>query len=166
MGDDYVDDGRNRSDVDGDSSTSTRIYAGLRAVGRRRVTTALARSERGSAVPEFVLVLLLFIPLVAGIAQLGLTLHVRNTLTAAASDGARAGASLGATSADAEARSRQLIADTLSDSFVSTISATEVDHAGIRVMRVQAGANVPVLGLVGSGVEVKSQAHAVIQEPW
>ena len=53
--------------------------------------------ERGSAVVDYVLVMVLLVPLVLGIIQLGLVLHVRNTLTAAASDGARAGAPLGAT---------------------------------------------------------------------
>ena len=42
--------------------------------------------------------MLILIPLVMGIVQLGLVLHVRNTLTAAASDGARAGAPYGAQS--------------------------------------------------------------------
>ncbi len=69
------------------------------------------RRERGSAVVDFVLVMVLLVPLVLGIVQLGLVLHVRNTLTAAASDGARAGAPLGATPEDAEVRARRMITD-------------------------------------------------------
>ena len=46
-------------------------------------------ADRGSAVVDFVLVMVVLVPLVLGIAQVGLVLHVRNTLTAAASDGAR-----------------------------------------------------------------------------
>ena len=49
------------------------------------------RDERGSAVVDFVLVMIILVPLFLGILQVALVLHVRNTLTAAASDGATAG---------------------------------------------------------------------------
>ena len=45
--------------------------------------------ERGAAVVDFVLVLLVLLPLVIGILQLALVLHVRNTLASAAAEGAR-----------------------------------------------------------------------------
>ena len=63
-------------------------------------------ADRGSAVVDFVLVMVVLVPLVLGIAQVGLVLHVRNTLTAAASDGARSAATLGSTPADGVARAR------------------------------------------------------------
>ena len=47
------------------------------------------RGERGAAVVDFVLVLVVLVPLFLGLLQVGLVLHVRNTLTAAASEGAR-----------------------------------------------------------------------------
>ena len=62
--------------------------------------------ERGAAVVEFVLVMVLLVPLVLGIAQVALVLHVRNTLSAAASDGARASAPLEASPADGARRAR------------------------------------------------------------
>ena len=46
-------------------------------------------SERGAAVVDVVLVLLVLLPLVIGILQLALVLHVRNTLASAAAEGAR-----------------------------------------------------------------------------
>jgi hypothetical protein len=52
------------------------------------------RGERGSAVVDFVLVLVVLVPLFLGIVQVALVLHVRNTLTAAASEGARYGATV------------------------------------------------------------------------
>ena len=58
------------------------------------VTCAGRRDERGSAVVDFVFVLVLLLPLVFGILQLALVMHVRNTLAAAAAEGARAGAVL------------------------------------------------------------------------
>lgn len=41
------------------------------------------------AVVDFVLVTVILVPLVLGIMQVALVLHVRNTLTSAASEGAR-----------------------------------------------------------------------------
>ena len=75
-----------------------------RALGRWRLSM---RTWLGAAVVDFVLVMMLLVPLVLGIAQVGLVLHVRNTLTAAASEGARASAPLGATPADGVERARR-----------------------------------------------------------
>ena len=41
-------------------------------------------TDQGSAVVDFVLVMMILVPLFLGIIQLGLVLHVRNTLVAAA----------------------------------------------------------------------------------
>lgn len=108
--------------------------------------------------------MVLLVPLVLGIMQLGLVLHVRNTLTAAASDGARAGAPLGATSAEAVARTRRMISDSLSERFARSVTAsrTSVDGAPALVVRVQA--EVPALGLLGPGVALDVRGHALLQE--
>jgi len=48
--------------------------------------------ERGAAVVDFVLVLVVLVPLVLGILQVALVMQVRNTLAAVASEGARVAA--------------------------------------------------------------------------
>ena len=60
--------------------------AHLRSAAGR--STPRSRDERGSAVVDFVLVSMLVVPLFLGILQVGLYLYVRNTVTAAASEGA------------------------------------------------------------------------------
>lgn len=122
------------------------------------------RRERGAAVPEFVLVLLVLIPLVLGIAHVALVLHVRNTLVAAASDGARAGAPLGATAADAEQRARDVVRMTLADQFANEISASNTTRDGVDVVEVTVSGRVPPLGLWGPSVSVTGVGHAVRQE--
>jgi Flp pilus assembly protein TadG len=47
------------------------------------------RDDRGAAVVDFVLVLVVLVPLVLGILQVALVVHVLNTLTGAGSVGAR-----------------------------------------------------------------------------
>jgi Flp pilus assembly protein TadG len=121
------------------------------------------RRERGSAVVDFVLVMVLLVPLVLGIVQLGLVLHVRNTLTAAASDGARAGAPLGATPEDAEVRTRRMITDSLSARFARSVSATRTPVDGAPAVVVRVRARVPALGVLGPGVAVDVRGRALVQ---
>ena len=68
------------------------------------------RGQRGSAVVDFVLVLAVLVPLFLGILQVGLVLLVRNTLAAAASEGARYAAVQGRGPADGVERTRSQIA--------------------------------------------------------
>lgn len=121
------------------------------------------RRERGSAVVDFVLVMVLLVPLLLGIVQLGLVLHVRNTLTAAASDGARAGAPLGATPEDAEARARRMITDSLSARYARSVSATRTSLDGAPAVVVRVRARVPALGVLGPGVSLDVRGRALVQ---
>jgi Flp pilus assembly protein TadG len=110
---------------------------------------------------DFVLVMVLLVPIVLGIVQTGLVLHVRNTLTAAASDGARAGARLGAGPEDAAERSRELVTAALADSFARDVSARETTLDGIPTIEVVIAAEVPALGLLGPAVDLRVDGHAV-----
>lgn len=121
----------------------------------------MRRRDDGSAVVDYVLVLMILVPLVLGIIQLGLVLHVRNTLTAAASDGARAGAPLGATPADGAARARELIRTALADTYADGVSASTTDVGGSEAVVVRVQARVPALGLFGPAVPLDVRGHAV-----
>lgn len=122
------------------------------------------RDERGSAVPEFVLVLLVVVPLMFAIAQVALVLHVRNTMVAAASDGARSAAMLDADPAAAERRAREVVRTTLADRFADDVSARWTTSDGVAVVEVRMRASVPPLGLWGPAVDLEAVGHAVRQE--
>ena len=79
------------------------------ALRRRR------RTDRGSAVVEFVGVTALLLALFLVIFQLGVVLHIRNVMAAAAADGARYAANADRTDADGEQRAREAIATSLSE---------------------------------------------------
>lgn len=128
---------------------------------RWRPSAAERAPEGGSAVVDFVLVMVLLVPIVLGIVQTGLVLHVRNTLTAAASDGARSGARFGAGPEDAAARARELVAAALADSFARDVSARETTLDGIPTIEVVIAAEVPALGLLGPAVNLRVDGHAV-----
>lgn len=119
------------------------------------------RQERGAAVVEFVLVMTLLIPLVLGIAQVALVLHVRNTLTAAASEGARAAAPVGASPSDGATRTRHMITAALDDRYASDVSASWTTMRGVPAAQVQVRARVRALGLFGPSISVNVSGHAV-----
>ena len=88
------------------------------SVARRRADPR--RDEDASAVAEFCLVMVVLVPLVLAIVQVGLVLHVRNTLTAAAADGARAASRDGASPQTGVARARSQITRALSARYAGT----------------------------------------------
>lgn len=121
----------------------------------------MGERERGSAVVDFVLVMVVLVPLVLGIVQVGLVLHVRNTLTAAASDGARAAAPLGASPSDGVDRARQLIRVALADRYADDVTASVTTLGGVPATEVVVRARVPALGILGPSVELAATGHAV-----
>lgn len=119
------------------------------------------RDEIGTAVVDFVLVMMLLVPLVLGIAQVGLVLHVRNTLASAASEGARAAAPLGASPEDGAARTQTMIRQALSDRYADDVSASWSTVGGVAGTEVVVRARVPALGLFGPSVSLEVSGHAV-----
>lgn len=123
------------------------------------------RSQRGSAVVDFVLVLVVLVPLFLGILQVSLVLLVRNTLAAAASEGARYAATADRGPADGEALTRQQIDEAVSGRFAEDVEARPVVVDGVPGVEVTVRAVVPALGLGGPGVVVEVSGHAVEEAP-
>jgi Flp pilus assembly protein TadG len=121
----------------------------------------VADRDRGAAVVEFVLVMALLVPLVLGIAQVAMVLHVRNTLAAAASEGARASSPLGATPADGAARTRSMIRAALDDRYAEQVTSSWTTVGGMPGAEVEVRARVPALGLFGPSVPVAVSGHAI-----
>ncbi len=119
------------------------------------------RDERGAAPVDFVLVVVVVVPLFLGILQVGLVLHVRNTLTAAASEGARFGARFDREPTDGAARTRDAISDAVSGRFARQVSARRTTVQGAPAVAVDVRAEVPALGLFGPAWPVQVSGHAV-----
>jgi Flp pilus assembly protein TadG len=118
-------------------------------------------NERGSAVVDFVLVSTLVVPLFLGILQVGLFLYVRNTVTAAASEGAHYAAVLNREPADGEARTRELIDGVVRNELIDSITAEAVDVDGQPGVVVTVEAHMPPLGLWGPGITFHTTGHAI-----
>jgi Flp pilus assembly protein TadG len=111
-----------------------------------------------------VLVSLVLVPLVLGVIQVGLVLHVRNTLASAATEGARYGATIDRGPADAAARTRAQVGDAISARFAREVSARREDVGGVATVVVTVHAVVPPLGLWGPGVDLSVEGHGVQEQ--
>ncbi|HYN30250.1 MAG TPA: TadE/TadG family type IV pilus assembly protein [Dermatophilaceae bacterium] len=98
---------------------------------------------------DFVLVSTLVLVLLVAVLQLGLALHIRNTLISCASEGARLGARADSTPAAGAARTRELAAASLSPRFARDVSAVVTTAGGVEVVAVRVRAPLPVIGLLG-----------------
>lgn len=119
------------------------------------------RSERGSAVADFTLVAVVLIPLFFAIFQLALIWHVKNTLTSAASEGARYGAAYDHTAADGAARTAASVDSSFGSDFDASVQAGMADLDGHPVVHVDVKARVPVLAFWGPTLEVEASGHAI-----
>lgn len=107
------------------------------------------------------LVSLVLVPLVLGLVQVALVLHVRNTLTAAATEGARYAATVDRAPADGVVRTREQIADAIADRFAGEVTGTDVTVDGVPAVEIRVHASVPPLGLWGPGISLDVAGHAV-----
>lgn len=122
-------------------------------------------AERGAAVVDFVLVLVVLVPLFLGVLQLALVVFVRTTVTAAASDGARYGATLGHGPADGVERTRHQLSGVLAGRYSRDVAAREVTVDGLPALEVTVRVVVPALGVGGPGVSLEVSGHAIEEQP-
>lgn len=94
--------------------------------------------------------------------QLGFALHIRNTLIADATEGARRGARADSTPADGAGRTRELIRTGLSDRFAADVTAERQVVDGIAIIQVRVQAPLPLVGPFGpdGAVTVHGRAYA------
>lgn len=123
------------------------------------------RDQHGSAVVDFVLVMVVLVPLVLGIIQVGLVMHVRATLAAAASEGARLAANVDRGPGDGVALTRRQIDAALAGTYAQHVSAHPITIDGQPGIAITVRAEVPALGLGGPGVALSVTGRAVEEVP-
>jgi Flp pilus assembly protein TadG len=104
---------------------------------------------------------MVLVPLVLGLIQVGLVMHVRNTLAAAATEGARYGATIDRTPGDAVARTREQVRGAVADRFARDVTARRASVDGVQTVVVTIHAKVPPLGLWGPAVDLSLTGHGV-----
>lgn len=121
------------------------------------------RGERGSAVADFVMVSGLVVFLFMAVFQLGLVLHIRNTLISCASEGARLGARADAEPGMGAVRARELIEASLSDEYADNVSVGTGLVGGVQVVEVRVRAPLPVIGLLGPDGQLDVTGRAFLE---
>jgi hypothetical protein len=121
--------------------------------------------DRGSAVAEFVMVGALLTALTLAVMQLGLALHVRNTVLDAAAEGARFAALADRGLADGAERTRELITTAIGPSYATTVEAGYGEFDGYPSVRMRVVAPLPMLGLFGPDRGLEVVGHAAVEVP-
>ncbi|HEX7804956.1 MAG TPA: TadE/TadG family type IV pilus assembly protein [Cellulomonas sp.] len=131
----------------------------------RRASRPAGADDRGSAVVDFALVGGLVALVFAGVLQLTLAQHVRNTLVDCAAEGARYAALADRTPEDGVRRAQQLIAAALSSAYAQDVTARRTVIDGLDVVEVTVVAPLPVAGLVGPAGSLTVAGHALAEGP-
>jgi hypothetical protein len=126
-----------------------------------RYTVGRHGSEIGAAVVEFTLVSVVLVGLFLAIVQVGLVVHVRNTLVACAAEGARYAANADRDLSDGEARTVALIAETLSDRYGQAVTSRYVTTGGVQLVEIEVTTTLPLFGLLGVDRGLSVTGHAV-----
>ena len=126
-------------------------------------TPRVGRSERGSAVTDFVMILFILLPMFAALFQLSLVLHVRNTLSSAAAEGARRAAVVGATPEDGTTKAAEQIIGTLNEDYTRRMEIQEIMLGGVPAYEIVITAEVPALGLGGPAFQIRASGSAIIE---
>jgi len=124
----------------------------------------LLRRDDGSAPVEFVLVGALLTVMTLSVLQLGLALHIRNTVIDAAAEGARYGALADNTLADGVARTQDLISTAVGPEYADDVTASYGSFLGAPSAVVTVRTPLPLFGLVGIDDGLEVSGHAAVEE--
>ena len=121
------------------------------------------RADEGSSTVEFSLVCVLLVGLFLAVLQLGFVLHTRNVLVASAQEGARYGANADRGTADAGARTREVVTGALSPGVADrmTYDAQQVVRGGVLTVEVTVRGPLPLVFLPAGPLSVTARGHAL-----
>ena len=122
-----------------------------------------ARADAGNSTVEVTLVSVLLVSLFLLVMQVGFVLHTRNVLVASAQEGARYGANADRGPADAQQRTREVVATALSPAVADRMDygAVEVVRDGVVTMEVQVRGPLPLVFLPAGPMRLSVVGHAL-----
>lgn len=121
------------------------------------------QDDDGSAVAEFVMVAGLLTVLTLSVIQLGLALHIRNTVLDAAAEGARYAALADSGLPDGVARTRDLITTAIGAAYAHDVTASYGSYLGHPSAEVTVHTPLPLIGLVGIDGGLEVTGHAAVE---
>lgn len=124
---------------------------------------SILSEDAGSAVAEFVMVGALLTVLTLSVIQLGLALHIRNTVLDAASEGARFAALADSSLDEGVARSRDLITTAIGPGYAGDVTASYGRYLGHPSAIVTVRTPLPLIGLFGFDGGLEVTGHAAVE---
>jgi Flp pilus assembly protein TadG len=119
--------------------------------------------DDGSAVVEFTFVAALLTALTLAVLQLGLALHVRNTVIDAAAEGARFAALADNGPADGVARTKELITVAIGTEYAQDVTAQSGTFLGHPSIDIRVVTRLPLLGLIGVEHALEVSGRAAVE---
>jgi Flp pilus assembly protein TadG len=120
----------------------------------------ILEDDRGSATVEFTLVSILLVLLTLGVMQVALVLHVKNTVSDAASEGARWAALADSSLPAGVTRTRELIDTSVGSDYSKRVRARYVNWLGQPAVEVTVRTRLPALGLWMPALPLEVMGHA------
>ncbi len=136
------------------------LLAGAAPPSSRRI----ARDDAGNSVIEFVLVTVLVLFLFLLVLQVGLVLHTRNVLVAAAAEGARYGANADRLDEEGAARAVEVVIGSLPGGVAGSTTAQAVPRpagADPQVVDIAVSSELPVVFFAVGPVRLTVHGHAL-----
>ena len=128
------------------------------------VTAAGERSDSGSAVAEFALIASLLALILAGALQIGLVIHVRNTVIDSAIAGARQASLADQTPRDGQKLTRDLIRVSVGERYAQEVTVTTSKYGADEIVPVQVTTPLPVLGLWGPAEVWELRGRSIVED--
>ena len=133
-------------------------------LGAASVSAAGERSDAGSAVAEFALIASLLALILAGALQIGLVIHVRNTVIDSAIAGARQASLADQTPRDGQKLTRDLIRVSVGERYAQKVTVSTSQHGDVEIVEVQVTTPLPVLGLWGPAEVWDLRGRSIVED--
>ena len=129
------------------------------------MSAAGERSDAGSAaVAEFALIASLLALILAGALQIGLVIHVRNTVIDSAIAGARQASLADQTPRDGQKLTRDLIRVSVGERYAQKVTVSTSKHGAVEIVEVQVTTPLPVLGLWGPAEVWELRGRSIVED--
>ena len=128
------------------------------------MTEAGEHSESGSAVAEFALIASLLAVILAGALQIGLVIHVRNTVIDSAIAGARQASLADQTPRDGQKLTRDLIRVSVGERYAQKVTVSTSQRGAVEIVEVRVTTPLPVLGLWGPAEVWDLRGRSIVED--
>ena len=121
-------------------------------------------ADSGSAVAEFALVALLLTLILAGALQIGLVIHVRNTVIDSAIAGARQASLADQSPRDGQRLTADLIRVSIGERYAQKVTVSTSRRGQVEIVDVSVSTPLPVLGLWGPAEVWQLHGRSVVED--